>query len=91
MQCLGTDRCYTLDCVEYCVENRVMPSNLAIDDRLLAEAQKVGRHRTKRETVNAALAEYVQRRKQQRLLGLFGTIEFDPTYSYKRERAARRR
>ena len=68
-----------------------MPTNLAIDDRLLAEAQKVGRHRTKRETVNAALAEYVQRRKQRRLLGLFGTIDFDPAYSYKRERAAKRR
>ena len=68
-----------------------MPSNLAIDDQLLAEAQKVGRHRTKRETVNAALAEYVQRRKQQRLLGLFGTIDFDPTYNCKRERAAKRR
>jgi len=68
-----------------------MPTNLAIDDRLLAEAQKVGRHRTKRETVNAALAEYVQRRRQQRLLGLFGTIDFDPAYNYKRERAAKHR
>ena len=67
-----------------------MPTNLAIDDLLLAEAQKAGRHRTKRETVNAALAEYVQRRKQQRLLDLFGTIDFDPTYSYKRERAGKR-
>jgi hypothetical protein len=45
----------------------------------------------RRETVNAALAEYVQRRKQQRLLGLFGAIDFDPTYSYKREPAAKRR
>jgi Arc/MetJ family transcription regulator len=68
-----------------------MPSNLAIDDQLLAEAQKVGQHRTKRETVNAALAEYVQRRKQQRLLGLFGTIEYGSGYSYKRERATKRR
>jgi Arc/MetJ family transcription regulator len=68
-----------------------MPSNLAIDDRLLTEAQKVGKHRTKRETVNAALAEYVQRRKQQRLLSLFGTIDYDPAYDYKRERAAKRR
>lgn len=68
-----------------------MPSNLAIDDRLLAEAQKAGRHRTKRETVNAALAEYVQRRKQQRLIGLFGTVEYDSGYDYKRERGAKRR
>jgi len=39
-----------------------MPTNLVIDDRLLEEAQKVGRHRTKRETVNAALEEYKVRR-----------------------------
>lgn len=68
-----------------------MPTNLAIDDRLLAEAQKVGRHRTKRETVNAALKEYVQRRQQQRLVGVFGTIDYDPAYNYKRERAGKRR
>lgn len=67
-----------------------MPSNLAIDDRLLAQAQKAGKHRTKRETVNAALQEYVQRRKQQAILSLFGTLEYDPAYEYKRERRARR-
>src|SRR5437870_9171831 len=42
-----------------------MPTNLAIDDRLLEEAQKMGRHRTKRETVTVALQEYIERRKQQ--------------------------
>jgi Bacterial antitoxin of type II TA system, VapB len=69
----------------------ILPSNLAIDDDLLAEAQKIGQHRTKRETVNAALAEYVQRRKQQRVRSLFGTIEYAPGYNYKRERAAKGR
>jgi len=49
-----------------------MPSNLAIDDKLLAEAQRVGRHKTKKETVSAALSEYVARRKQLRILELFG-------------------
>ena len=68
-----------------------MPSNLAIDDRLLAEAQKVGQHRTKRETVTAALTEYIQRRKQQRLLAVFGTIDYDPSYDYRRERNSKRR
>ena len=67
-----------------------MPSNLAIDDRLLAEAQKVGQHRTKRETVNAALKEYVQRRKQQKLISVFGTIDYDPAYNYKHERNSKR-
>ena len=67
-----------------------MPSNLAIDDRLLAEAQKIGQHRTKRETVTAALAEYIARRKQRALLSLFGKIEYEPGYDYKRERRAKR-
>lgn len=66
-----------------------MPTNLAIDDRLIAEAQKLGRHRTKKETVTAALDEYVQRRKQQEILALFGTIDYKPAYNYKRERRKR--
>ena len=67
-----------------------MPTNLAIDDRLIAEAQKLGAHRTKKETVTAALDEYVQRRKQQQILSLFGTIEYTQTYNYKQERRKRR-
>jgi Arc/MetJ family transcription regulator len=64
-------------------------TNLAIDDRLVEEAQKLGRHRTKRETVNAALDEYIRRRKQQEVVSLFGTIEYDRAYDYKRERRKR--
>ena len=67
-----------------------MPTNLAIDDRLLEEAQKVGNHRTKKETVNAALSEYVQRRKQQGILDLFGKIDYYEDYDYKRERRSKR-
>jgi len=66
-----------------------MPTNLAIDDRLLARALRAGGHRTKRATVNEALAEYVQRRRRKRMLKAFGTIEFDPTWKYKRARRAR--
>ena len=66
-----------------------MPSNLAIDDKLLAEAQRVGHHKTKKETVSAALSEYVARRKQLRILELFGTIDYDPDNDYKVERARR--
>lgn len=63
-----------------------MPSNLAIDDELLAEAQKVGGHRTKKDTVNEALREYIQRRKQAKVVDLFGSIEFEPDYDYKKQR-----
>lgn len=44
---------------------------------MIQEAQKLGRHKTKREAVNAALDEYIRRRKQQAILDLFGTIEYD--------------
>jgi hypothetical protein len=67
-----------------------MPTNLAIDDRLIVEAQKLGRHRTKKDAVTAALDEYIQRRKQQDILPLFGTIEFDRHYDYKKERTRKR-
>jgi Arc/MetJ family transcription regulator len=67
-----------------------MATNLAINDDLLTEAQRIGRHRTKRETVDAALAEYVARRKQRRLVELFGKIDYDPGFDYKRERRATR-
>ena len=67
-----------------------MPTNLAIDDRLIEEAQKLGHHRTKKETVTAALNEYIRHRKQQEILSLFGRIEYDSNYDYKRERRAKR-
>jgi Arc/MetJ family transcription regulator len=63
-----------------------MLTNLRIDDQLVPEAQKLGNHRTEKETVTAALVEYIQRRKQQRILSLFGTIDYDENYDYKRER-----
>lgn len=63
-----------------------MPTNLAIDDALLEEAQKIGGHRTKKATVTEALEEYIQRRKQTGILSLFGTVEFDPKYDYKKQR-----
>jgi Arc/MetJ family transcription regulator len=66
-----------------------MPTNLAIDDRLLDQARSVGGYRTKRETVNEALREFIQRRQRLELAKLAGTIEYDPGYDYKRERRAR--
>jgi Arc/MetJ family transcription regulator len=63
-----------------------MATNLAIDDALLKEAQKIGGHRTKKDTVNEALREYIQRRRQVEVTNLFGTIEFDPAYDHKKQR-----
>lgn len=65
-----------------------MNTNLAVDDKLLKEAKRLGRHKTKKAAVTAALEEYVKRYQQMELVKLFGTIDFDPGYDYK---AARRR
>jgi Arc/MetJ family transcription regulator len=66
-----------------------MPTNLAIDDQLLSEALAIGGHKTKRETVNEALREYISRRKQLEILKLSGKVDFDPDYDYKEQRRRR--
>ena len=63
-----------------------MPTNLAIDDELLEEALRVGGRRTKKDTVNEALREYIQRRQQAKIVDLFGKVEFTPGYDYKKQR-----
>lgn len=66
-----------------------MATNLALDDRLIEEARRTGRHKTKKEAVTAALEEYIKHRKRLRILELFGTIDYDPKYDYKAERRRR--
>ena len=63
-----------------------MATNLAIDDKLLNTAKKIGKHKTKRATVNEALEEYIQRRKQLEILKIFGTVNYDEDYNYKVQR-----
>lgn len=67
-----------------------MATNLALDDKLIEEAKRAGRHKTKKEAVTAALGEYIKRRKQLRIVDAFGTFDFDPTHDYKAERRRRR-
>lgn len=66
-------------------------TNLHIDDELLAKAVKLGGGKTKRETVNEALAEYVRKRDVGGLIALFGTIDYDDDYDVKEQRRADRR
>lgn len=64
-----------------------MATNLAIDDKLIDEARRMGRHATKKEAVTVALKEYVARRKQLEILDLFGTVDFDKNYRVRRSRS----
>ena len=66
-----------------------MPTNLKLNDKLVADAVELGRFKTKQAAVNAALAEFVGRRNRRRLLELAGQIDFDPAWDYKRMRGRR--
>ena len=63
-----------------------MATNLAIDDALLKHAQKISGLKTKKETVTLALKEFVQRREQEQIIHLFGSIDYSTDYDYKRSR-----
>lgn len=65
-----------------------MATNLALDDELIREAQKISGHRTKKAVVTEALREYIQRRKQLEIINLFSEIEYDSDYDYKKQRRA---
>ena len=61
-------------------------TNLSIDPELLNKALELSGERTKKATVNKALQEFIARREQERLLDLFGELDWDDDYDYKRER-----
>lgn len=60
-----------------------MPHHLRIDDDLLTEAHRISGLKLKKDTVNLALKEFIQRRKAVDVIKRFGTIDFDPSYDYK--------
>ncbi len=64
-----------------------MPTNLAIDDKLIENALRIGKHKTKKAVVTEALMEYIQRREQLRIIDLFGKIHYEEDYNYKNQRS----
>lgn len=63
-----------------------MATNLQIDDKLIEKAVKLGGHKTKKAAVSKALIEYIQNLEQEKILSMFGTVEYDPEYDYKNQR-----
>lgn len=63
-----------------------MATNLAIDDKLLNKALKIGGRKTKKDTVNEALQEYIVRREQKKVVDLFGTVEYFEDYEPRKGR-----
>lgn len=67
-----------------------MRTNIVIDDELLAEAFAHSDIRTKKDLVDRALREFVDRRKRRNLMDLYGQGGLRKGYDYKalRERQA---
>ena len=63
-----------------------MATNLQIDDNLILKAVKLGGHRTKKAAVSKALFEYIHQLEQEKILSMFGAVEYDPEYDYKKQR-----
>jgi Arc/MetJ family transcription regulator len=66
-----------------------MATNLDIDPELLEQALRVSGEKTKKAAVTRALREFIARRRQRQLLDLFGSVDWEPAYDYKRERSRR--
>lgn len=63
-----------------------MAANLQIDEKLIEEALALSNHSAPNELIEDALREYIQRRKQLKIVELFGTIDYEENYDYKQER-----
>jgi predicted CopG family antitoxin len=58
-----------------------MSTNVAVDDSLLREAKKLGKHRSEKATINEALKWYIQRKRELvDFLEVAGTVDFDPEF-----------
>ena len=61
-------------------------TNIELDQELLSKAMLLGGAKTKKEAVNQALVEFVQKREQMKIIDLFGTVKSDADYDYKKQR-----
>jgi hypothetical protein len=69
------------------VEVDTMATNLSLDPELLEKALEVSGEKTKKAAVTKALEEFIARREQRCILKLFGTLEWNKGYDYKKERS----
>jgi Arc/MetJ family transcription regulator len=67
-------------------EVKLLATNLQLDNRLIEKAVKLGKHKTKRAAVTQALKDYIEHLEQQKILSLFGNVDYDPEYDYKKQR-----
>ena len=63
-----------------------MATNLQLDDKLILKAVRLGGHKTKKAAVSKALIEYIHQLEQEKIFSMFGAVEYDPEYDYKKQR-----
>ena len=66
-----------------------MRTNIELDDKLIAEAQRLSGIKTRRGVVHEALALLIATKKRRPVAELFGKIKFAPGYDHKRLRSGR--
>ncbi len=66
-----------------------MRTNIVIDDKLMEQAMRVSGLSTKKEVVDRALFEFVQRHMRKDLRELQGKIHLAENYDYKQMRKGR--
>ncbi len=63
-----------------------MRTNVVIDDKLIQEAFRLTKLKTKKEIIHKALEEFIQNRRRLDLKDLRGKIRFAEGYDYKKMR-----
>ncbi|MCD8489915.1 type II toxin-antitoxin system VapB family antitoxin [Oscillatoria amoena NRMC-F 0135] len=63
-----------------------MINNVQIDEKLIEEALVLSDRPTIDLLLEDALREYIQRRQQLKILDLFGTIDYEESYNYNKDK-----
>jgi Arc/MetJ family transcription regulator len=63
-----------------------MRTNVVIDDKLIQEALRLSKLKTKRDIIHKALEEFIQNRKRLDLREVRGKIRFAEEYNHKKMR-----
>lgn len=63
-----------------------MAKSIELDENLVKEALELGQHSTINLLVETALKEYINKYKKEKIIELFGTIEYEENYNYKQQR-----
>ena len=63
-----------------------MRTNIVLDNKIVEEAFKYSRSKTKKDLIMEALVEFVESKKRKNLLELKGRIKFSENYDHKKYR-----